>query len=174
MQLSRRTLSRMLELLDKICATFEAGALRYSEMTGNDYWEGEATSKYWSRLLFEHEFSDWMIARIEESYHFDWDRIVRDLSTGKFFTMDDGTPIRRDLPRQQYEQFGHTLLGIIAAIIVTGEFGPKGPAHGTLKLEPLKRSLEHDGYIVDTKNVKLVEAEGPLSHEEEETRLSEL
>jgi hypothetical protein len=76
MELSRRTLTRLLEPIDAINATFEGSARRASEHAGTKYWEGDATSKHWERILFEHDVPDWLIDHADRHYHFDWDRIV--------------------------------------------------------------------------------------------------
>src|SRR2546423_14413010 len=123
MQLSRRTLARVMEHLDTIGATFEGGARRDSERTKTQYWEGEATSKHWSRILFEHEIPDWVIAHAERHYHFDWDRIVRDLATGRFFATEYGSiiPPSEEFRPDHYEALGHAILGRVAAIILVGQ-----------------------------------------------------
>jgi hypothetical protein len=175
MQLSRRTLTRLLEVIDSINAAFEGVARRASEHARTNYIHGEATWKQWERILFEHEVPDFVLDHAGSQYQFDWDRMVRDLATGAFFYTQYGPIVQEaELPRDQYALFGNLLLGHLAAIVVKGEFGPTGPMPGGLKTDALIRSLEHDGYAVDTRKVLLVKAEGPVSHEEEESRLAEL
>ena len=79
----------MLELLDRVSATFEGGAQRHCERMKR-YRQGDATTKHWSRLLFEHDFPDWIIAHADTKYHFDWDRIVKAISNGDFFMTEHG------------------------------------------------------------------------------------
>jgi hypothetical protein len=175
LKLSRRTLARMMEFLEHLNKTFESWERRRAERERRRYWEGEATSKFWSRLLFEHEFPEEVVQHAEKHYKFDWDRIVRSLDTGEFFFTEWG-PIVPEMPQKDAEILGPVILTGIAAILAADALGPEGPVKGSLKnrIDPLIRSIEHDGFSVDAKNLKLIPLEGPISHEEEESRLAQL
>jgi hypothetical protein len=57
-------------------------------------------------------------------------------------------------------------LAAVAAVRVTEDHG--------LNNEQLVRSLEHDGFGIDSRNIEWIPAEGHVSHEEEEGRLAQL
>jgi len=175
MEISPRTVIRMLELIDRVNATVEGGARRNAERTRGPYVEGEAGWTFWSRTLFEHNIPDWIVQHAESHYHYDWDRLLKAFHSGQFFVTEYG-PIasERECPREAYGPMGEAVLGVIAAILVNDDFGPKGPLSGQLKTEPLVRALEHDGFRVDRANVRLIPVEGHVSHEEEESRLANL
>jgi hypothetical protein len=175
MKLSRRTLARMMELLEVVNRTLARGrpsGLIAGRVVRTDPHE---IPKYWSRKLFEEEFPEWFIAHAESMYSFDWDRILRDLDSERFFYTSSG-PVadEQELPSEVYSKFAVGATFRLAALLVIGDFGRRGPALGALNIEPLVRAIEHDGFSVDERNVTLVPVEGPVSHDEEESRLEEL
>jgi hypothetical protein len=166
----------MMELLESVNSTINGGARRRSVRIRGPYFSGlDAVSKTWSRILFEHGLPEPLLTHADQHYHFNWDRIIRALESGEFFTTQYGPVVpETELPPQKYEEAGQVFLAKMAAIVVVGDFGPTGPVKGGLKIESLVRSLEHDGLAVDMKSVKLVPIEGPVTLEEEQNRLEEM
>ena len=168
-------MARLMEFLESVNATFENGERLECDRTNFYYSPGSATRKYWSRILFENDVPEWVITHAAEDHYLNWDSIIKAIATRTFFRSKHGmlTPTL-NMSADQLCNLADEILNKVAAIVVVGEFGPKGPVRGGLKTEPLIRSLEHDGYSVDTKNVRLIPIEGHVSHEEEESRLETL
>jgi hypothetical protein len=133
--------------------------------------KGEDTKyKYWSRLLFEHDFPDWFVEIAGNNYFFYWDRRIRDLRSRQFFWGEWGPLVPAEtLSEDNIPDAAEFFLEKLAAVAVVRV----AKDHG-LDAGPLLRSLEHDGIAVDERKIKLVLAEGPVSHEEEETQLEQL
>jgi hypothetical protein len=75
----------------------------------------------------------------------------------------------RILRREDFPMAAELLLQHIAAVavsVVAPDF--------KLPTEELERSLQHDGFAVDERNVRLIPAEGPVSTQEEQSRLEQL
>src|SRR5262245_7260582 len=107
MELSKRTQARLMELLDRVNATFEASERRQCDREKFVYMHGFATSKYWSRILYEHDIPDWMTTHADKAYHYNWDGIVRDLANGKFcVTAAGGFLFDGELVGQDYIEAG--------------------------------------------------------------------
>src|SRR4051794_40329547 len=81
LKLSRRTLTRMMELLE----TVNTSIVRYNKAVAI---RRKITvvvpsqlyiDKFWSRKLFEHGVEEWVISTSEKIYQFKWDQIIRKL-----------------------------------------------------------------------------------------------
>ncbi len=80
-RVSQRSLVRLMSALDAIG---RANAVMIP--SGGGYFRNRsADAKFWSRTLFENEFPGPLVDRIVQVYELDWDRIIKDLRSTRFF-----------------------------------------------------------------------------------------
>lgn len=163
-QLSRRTLVRMMEIMEWLDRTAAP-----PQPSDHDIVVRAPQAKYWSRLLYENDFPDSFISHAEKEYDFAWDAILRDLREGKFFFVSSRTDSATIFGREMYlteidaKNMGESMIQRLAALLCTRPGG-----------ESLRRSLELDGYGVKVEKLELVPLEGVVSQHEEEDRFTQL
>lgn len=119
-----------------------------------------------SRVLYEYDFPDWFVRHAQSLYRWDWQRILMDLKSWRFFF--PGGPSGNNITGEYMSletspARGEALIERLAALIVELGVGEK-----------VVRSLEADGFAVDKQTLSLVRMEGPISESEEEDRLIQL
>ena len=119
-------------------------------------------------LLYENDFPDWFGRRARDR-SFAWDDIIPAVRNGRFFFFDNqyfalpGANITGEpyLSQEDAVQLGGMLLSRLAALAATLPDG-----------EMVRRSLELDGFRVNTEKLDLVPAESVVSEQEEEDRVA--
>ena len=156
-KLSQHSLVRVMEAMEKIEEADRQEYRTRMHRTKRYIVVGAREKKFWSRLLYEKDFPELFIKRAQSQYNFDWDRILRDLRSGSFFlTMDELVA-----EESQGQGEGEQLLQRLAALASLPQ-----------ACDAVRRSLELDGFLVDTERVELRPLEGPISEQEEEDRFT--
>ncbi len=126
--------------------------------------------KYWSRVLLEHDFPNWFVEIAGRNYIFNWDFRIRELRSGQFFSGEWGPFVpERTLSKDEFPAAAEYFLERLAAVAVSRI----APDHA-LNPEQLIRSVEQDGFSIDTRKLELIPSEGEVSPVEEESRLARL
>lgn len=123
-----------------------------------------------SRFLYENDFPDWFLTQAASFYEFNWDRILPDLRSGRFFT---ATNSYFELPSwnitgeyltdREARALGEHFIEMLAALATTLPHG-----------DSIANALQLDGLSVDVQKLRLIPLDGPVSAKEEETALSAL
>lgn len=166
-QLSQRTLVRMMEVMERMHRAAAPPPPRLRPR-GTYTVAGASEAQFWSRLLYEKDFKDWFVTHSESFYTYNWDSILRDLRSTRFFfpqvSYSGGNILGREyLSEQDAQQLGEATLCRLAALLATRQEG-----------ESVRRSLELDGFDVNAEKLTLVPLEGPISQQEEEDRFTQL
>lgn len=119
-----------------------------------------------SRLLYEHDFPDWFVTQARSFFYFNWDDIVIQLRSGRFFFASRGYSSSGNitgeyLSDRQAQDCGELLIERLAALATTLATG-----------DAVTNSLQLDGFAVDVPHLRLVPLEGPVSAQEEEDALT--
>lgn len=132
---------------------------RLSQRTLVALWQAltAASHDFRSDLLYASDFPDWFVRHSEAHYSFDWQEIIRDLRSRRFFypgSCDQMSNITGEfLDDRDASALGELLIQRLAVLLVT-TFGKS--EHGEL----VRRRLELDGYNVDRKQLQLIRSKG--------------
>ena len=130
--------------------------------------------------LYENDFPDWFVRRWQQ-YAGQWLDILMDLRRGTFFFppnvyVEEIEPLDGVTNEPHWDgdvsSFGEFYIRKLAAFACT--LGSLSRGSTTISSESVRRSLELDGFDVDTINLRLIPLEGPVSAQEEEDRLTRL
>jgi hypothetical protein len=150
-KISQRTIVKLMEALEDL------GSVLSDECAALDF----------SKFLYEHDFPDWFVQHAESHYAFGWKRILIDLRSTQFFypsySYGSDSITGEYLSTSDADGVGEILLQRLAALAAT-----------TAEGEPVRRSLELDGFQVDQEKLSLIPLEGVVSEKEEEDRLTTL
>ena len=122
-------------------------------------------------FLYARDFPAWFVTRAENLYHWNWQRILFALRDGRFFHSHDSQASEADgipggcLTEAEAIRWGEHFIQRLAAL-ATQTTLPTG--------ESVLRSLQLDGFAVDSEKLRLVPLEGPVSAREEEDTLARL
>ncbi len=125
----------------------------------------------YTELLYARDFPVWFVTRAENLYHWNWQRILFELRDGRFFLSHNSEASDAHsipggcLPEAEAIRWGEHFIQRLAAL-ATQTTLPTG--------ESVLRSLQLDGFAVDSKKLRLVPLEGPVSAREEEDTLAHL
>jgi len=132
-------------------------------------------------ILYENGFPDWFVKRSQQ-YAGQWLDILMDLRKGTFFYppnsiyAEEHETIEGVTSEPHWDgdlvAFGESYIQKLAAFAST--LGVLSRGGITFTSEPLRRSLQLDGFDVDKANLRLVRLEGPVSAQEEEGHLKRL
>ncbi len=151
-ELSQKTLVRVMEALEE-----------YGAPTG----ELDDPGVNFTRFLYENEFPTWFVLHAETSYSFNWQGIIIDLRSGRFFfpgySDSSHNVTGQYLSESEASRIGEHLNRRLAALAART---PNG--------EMVIRSLELDGYRASEKTLDLVALESIVSEQEEEDRVVQL
>jgi hypothetical protein len=120
-----------------------------------------------TKFLYRNDFFPWFVLHAETYYNFDWQRVIIDLRSSRFFfpgCSDYQSNITGGhLSSDDATSLGEYLNQRLAALAATSPSG-----------EAVKRSLELDGFTVNEKTLSLVPLESKVSEQEEEDRLVQM
>jgi hypothetical protein len=119
-------------------------------------------------FLYEHNFPEWFISQAGQTYEWDWTEILLAVRKGSFFWVSpfgwhEANITGKQLGPSEQQALGECLIERLAALATTL---PRG--------EPVRRSLQLDGFDVDTERLLLGPLEGPVSVKAEEDALTRL
>jgi hypothetical protein len=120
-------------------------------------------------LLYERDFPDWFVIHAE-TRSWDWLSMLVEMRRGTFFFVHDITGWRTSivsnrpaLSDEDAKVYGEYFIQKLAAFATT-----------LTGSDSLIRSLQLDGFDADTVKLKLLPLEGPVSAQDEESRLTKL
>jgi hypothetical protein len=138
-------------------------ALRAYGSTGDEMEEAPD----FAEICYASNFPDWFVIHAESHYRWDWKHMLIDLrNTAFFFPSKDileGSIFGGSLSERDATLKGEALIQKLAALATTLPTG-----------EAVLRSLQLDGFDVNTAKLTLVPLEGPVSAREEEDRFTML
>ena len=117
------------------------------------------------QFLYQHDFPDWFATHAKSQYRFDWQSILVGLRNGSFFFpshsyFSHNSITGQYLSQEDAKKLGERLIQRLAALAATLPDG-----------EPVRNSLQLDGFQVNEENLELVPLEGPVSAQAEEDSL---
>ncbi len=137
--------------------------------------------------LYGAGFPDWFIRQAVQRYARNWIKVLMDLRNGEFFfhpnIPDDETILPESMQHSNPDDLGERLIQKMAAFAYVnlsrlpqtlGRLGGIKTIQQHPLAKKLPRSLELDGFSVDSEKVELVPLEGPVSAQEEEDALLRL
>jgi hypothetical protein len=121
--------------------------------------------------LYANDFPDWFVIQVQNQLMWDWSSVLVSLRRGAFFYSNDtyATPGETIIPEQRFlqpdraRQLGEHFIQKLAAFACT-----------LASSDSLMRSIQLDGFDVDTAKLKLIPLEGLVSAQREADRLSSL
>jgi hypothetical protein len=121
--------------------------------------------------LYANDFPDWFVFQVQNQFLWDWSSILVNLRRGAFFYSNSpyATPGEAIIPEQRFLEperakfLGEHFIQKLAAFAC--------PLAST---DSLIRSIQLDGFDVDTAKLRLIPLEGPVSVQQEADRLSSL
>jgi hypothetical protein len=149
-RLSQRTLVEMMEALEE-----------YGQPTG----EMDDPGVNFTRYLYKRDFETWFVLHAESGYYrFNWERIIIDLRSGKFFFpayADERSNVTgKYLSDNDADRLGEYLNQRLAAVAAMTPYG-----------ESVRRSLELDGFRINERTGELEPFDSIVSEQEEESRV---
>jgi hypothetical protein len=133
-----------------------------------DYARPETALDDYRLFLYERDFPQWFVTHAGSEYHWDWTNILFDVRNGNFFMVSTFglTPMSilgKPLGPSDQQKWSDYLVERLASLAATLPVG-----------EPVRRSLQLDGFDVDVERLLLVPLEGPVSVQGEEDALTRL
>jgi hypothetical protein len=125
----------------------------------------------YTELLYGRDFPAWFVTHAKNFYHWNWQRILFELRDGRFFfsqysqASDSHSITSGCLSEAEAKRWGELFIQRLAALATLTTL-PTG--------ESVLRSLQLDGFDVDSEKLRLVPLEGPVSAREEEDTLARL
>jgi hypothetical protein len=121
--------------------------------------------------LYANNFPDWFVIQVQSQFMWDWSSVLVSLRRGAFFYSNStyATPGETIIPEQRFLEperaklLGEYFIQKLAAFACT-----------QASSDSLMRSIQLDGFDVDTAKLKLIPLEGPVSVQQEADRLSSL
>jgi len=119
-------------------------------------------------FLYERDFPQWFVTHAMSEYDWNWTNILFDVRNGNFFMVSTFglTPMSilgKPLGPSEQQKWSDYLVERLAALAATLPLG-----------EPVRRSLQLDGFDVDVETLWLIPLEGPVSVQGEEDALTRL
>jgi hypothetical protein len=120
-----------------------------------------------AELLYENDFPDWFVIHADSHYRWNWKEALFDLRNTAFFFPSESilgdSIVGEYLSEGRARLLSEALMQKLAALATTLPTG-----------EGVLRSLQLDGFGVNKERLTLVSIEGPMSPQQEETRLTAL